>query len=599
MRKELFQFIFSISSGTWANPASKSSRNHGETAHGAFIATVYDRLRQVMGLFRLQALPPIIPIALLAAILVISFPMGAPASEVTLAWDVKNQTPDGFRVFQRAEGQTYDYANPAWPTDGRDHIQTSCTIANLADGAKYYFVVRAYAGHNQSDDSNEVTYMAPAPSPITIVNDNRPPAAEAGANISVNAGDRVVLDGSGSSDPDGERLSYTWIQKSGPTADLSGGNSAQCSFTAPAPTAESSAMVFELKVTDGNRESSGDTCIVLVHAVEQGPGNDGSIIEDDPGNNSPPEQPGLTSVANGEGGVSLTPLLSASEFDDPNPDDYHARTEWRIFLASDIQQIILDRICDKDHLSEIRVPHLVLVPLTEYSVQVRFFDDHGMPSPWSQPVIFTTAPDESDLNNNSIPDSQETIAALDMNGDAISDSEQESVVKSLVTYNEQHMVSVSVELNDPTVQIQAAASIDPATLTSSDGKALYTGDKTPYGLMGYRIKVDQPGEIIIAKLNLSDPLDPGKTQWIRHDVVDGISNCDASTDIDDSGLLVSRYLVDGGDEDADGVANGVIVDLSGPRDADAIVDSGLAIISNDSPAAPGGNNGGCFIRSLF
>jgi hypothetical protein len=481
MVKELFQLTFSISSGSWAIPAFRSSRNHGNPDHGTFIAAVYNRLRQIMGLFRFQALTPIFPIALLVGIIVMSFPMRAPASEVTLAWNVNNQTPDGFLVFQRVEGQTYDYTNPAWPTDGRDHTQSACTIADLADGVKYYFVVRAYTGRDQSGDSNEVTHMAPAPFPVTIVNDN-----------------------------------------------------------------------------------------------------------------SPPEQPALMSIADGENGVSLMPLLRASDFDDPNSDDYHARTEWRILLVSGIRQIILDHTCDKGQLSEIQVPPLVLVPSTEYLVQVRFSDDRGMPSPWSQPVDFSTATDESDQNQNRIPDSQESIAAWDMNGDTISDLEQEFVVKSLVTYNDQHMISISVELNDPTVQIQAAASIDPATLTSSGETAPYAGDETPYGLLGYRINVDQPGEVITVKLNLSDPLDPGTTQWVRYDAVDGMSNCDTSTDIDDSGLIVYRYLVDGGDEDADGVANGVIVDLSGPRKAHAIDDS-----DDSSLAIPGGSSGGCFIRSLF
>ena len=52
----------------------------------------------------------------------------------------------------------YDYTAPAWPTDGNDNAQTSCTISNLEDGVKYYFVVRAYAGSNQSGDSNEILF---------------------------------------------------------------------------------------------------------------------------------------------------------------------------------------------------------------------------------------------------------------------------------------------------------------------------------------------------------------------------------------------------------------------------------------------------------
>lgn len=600
MGKALLQFTLFFSSDAWANPVRYSRRNQSEPVHRAFLSAVCNRLRQLMGFFQFQVWSPIIQIALLVAIIGIFFPMRSSASQLILAWNDKNQTVDGYRVFKRTEGQAFDYANPAWPTDGRDHDQTSCTISNLTDGTKYYFVVRAYAGHHQSSDSNEVGYKAPGPSAITIVNDNHPPTAEAGTNQYVHAGDRVVLDGSGSSDPDGDRLSYAWIQKEGPAADLSGSSSFQCSFTAPAPTAESSTMIFELKVTDANGESSADTCIVLIHAVDQGLEDDGNLTDDHPANNSHPGQPVLKGIADGENDISLTPLLRTSEFADPNLDDYHALTEWRILLTSGNQQVVFDRTCDKGQLTEIRVPPLVLEPSTEYSAQVRFFDDRGMPSPWSQPVVFTTLPDSNDQNHNNVPDSQEIIAAMDMNGDTISDLQQEFLVKTLATYNEQHRICVSVELNDPTVEVQAAASFGPESLTSSDETALYSADEMPYGLLGYRIKVEDPGEIIAVKFYLSDPLDPRKIRWARHDAVDGLTSCDASTDMDDNGLLVNRYLVDGGDEDADGVANGVIVDLSGPIEAEAIdhTDDSSPVISNDGPAAPGGSSGGCFILSL-
>ena len=43
----------------------------------------------------------------------------------------------------------------------------------------------------------------------------------------------VTLDGSGSSDPDGDPLSYAWTQVSGPTVALSDATAAQPTFTAP------------------------------------------------------------------------------------------------------------------------------------------------------------------------------------------------------------------------------------------------------------------------------------------------------------------------------------------------------------------------------
>ena len=83
-------------------------------------------------------------------------------AQVTLAWDANNPAPQGYKVFQRIEGTAYDYDHPAWPTDGSDHLQTTCTITNLTAGVTYYFVVRAYLGNDLSGDSNEITYTVPA-----------------------------------------------------------------------------------------------------------------------------------------------------------------------------------------------------------------------------------------------------------------------------------------------------------------------------------------------------------------------------------------------------------------------------------------------------
>jgi hypothetical protein len=85
----------------------------------------------------------------------------AHAIQVTLAWDPPaTGTPDGYRVFYRLEGQSYDYSNPDW--QGSD---TTCTIPNLQDTTTH-FVVRAYNAAGESGDSNEAIYQpAAAPTP--------------------------------------------------------------------------------------------------------------------------------------------------------------------------------------------------------------------------------------------------------------------------------------------------------------------------------------------------------------------------------------------------------------------------------------------------
>lgn len=95
-----------------------------------------------------------------------------------------------------------------------------------------------------------------APIALTLTfQDNRMPTANAGVNISgINAGQVVTLNGSASSDPDGDALSYRWTQVSGPTVTLTDANSVSPSFTAP-DVAANAELVFELVVNDGYEDS--------------------------------------------------------------------------------------------------------------------------------------------------------------------------------------------------------------------------------------------------------------------------------------------------------------------------------------------------------
>ena len=71
----------------------------------------------------------------------------------------------------------------------------------------------------------------------------------------------MTLDGLGSSDPDGDALSYAWTQTSGGTVALAGANTATPSFTAPELPGE---LVFRLTVTDPGDLSSSDGATVTV-----------------------------------------------------------------------------------------------------------------------------------------------------------------------------------------------------------------------------------------------------------------------------------------------------------------------------------------------
>ncbi len=101
---------------------------------------------------------------------------------------------------------------------------------------------------------------------VTVDDINQVPVADAGDDCVVNTGETLTLDGSRSSDPDGDAVSFIWSQLQGPRVSLSSSNSAAPSFVP----AEAGVYVFELKVYDGTDTSSPDTVTVTVQADEAG-----------------------------------------------------------------------------------------------------------------------------------------------------------------------------------------------------------------------------------------------------------------------------------------------------------------------------------------
>jgi hypothetical protein len=84
---------------------------------------------------------------------------------------------------------------------------------------------------------------------INVTSENQPPKADAGENLSVRSGARVMLDGSKSADPDGNIVSYRWTQLTGQPVKLSDPGAIRPSFMAPlAENADD--LVFQLTVTD-------------------------------------------------------------------------------------------------------------------------------------------------------------------------------------------------------------------------------------------------------------------------------------------------------------------------------------------------------------
>ena len=103
---------------------------------------------------------------------------------------------------------------------------------------------------------------------------NSPPVANAGVDRSVDQGSVVNLSAFGSSDPDGDPLSYAWTQIVGQNVSLMNANQTVASFTAPLVQGNV-VLIFQVEVTDTAANSSTDTISITVRAAPVGGGSGG------------------------------------------------------------------------------------------------------------------------------------------------------------------------------------------------------------------------------------------------------------------------------------------------------------------------------------
>ena len=106
---------------------------------------------------------------------------------------------------------------------------------------------------------------------VTVEQVNHAPVADAGPDQTRNEGSLVTLDGTGSTDPDSDPLTYTWTQISGPSVTLSDPTSPTPTFMAPTVGPGGTTLGFQLVVGDGLAQSLSDDVIVTVQNVNDPP----------------------------------------------------------------------------------------------------------------------------------------------------------------------------------------------------------------------------------------------------------------------------------------------------------------------------------------
>lgn len=182
-------------------------------------------------------------------------------------------------------------------------------------------------GNQDSDTVNITVNDVPAP--------NNPPTANAGVDFSVTEGNVGTLNGTGSSDPDGDTLSFAWIELGSSWVTIQSASSAQATFTAPMVNSPLN-ITFQLTVNDGRGGSDSDTVVVTVldSAVNNPPNADAgpdaytahaAVTQLDGSGSSDPENDTLSfswAQIGGAGTVTLTGANTATpSFTAPGVDD--------------------------------------------------------------------------------------------------------------------------------------------------------------------------------------------------------------------------------------------------------------------------------------
>ncbi|MCP4624587.1 MAG: fibronectin type III domain-containing protein [bacterium] len=533
------------------------------------------------------------------AVFLLLVPAMAFGEKVTLAWDANSESDlKGYTLY-------YGTVSGNYTSDIDVGNKTQYTTPELQDGVTYYFAVTAKNNDDlESDYSAELPYTVGSPNPdptysITVT---------AGANGSISPSGTVTVDHGSrksfsiSANQD-YQVSAVWVDGSSMGAissytfeNVTQNHTISASFKvtkevvvdsdADGVPDDEDAFPFdadEYLDTDGDGEgNNADTdddndgmpdeweLAYGLNPLADDAGDDpdgdeiSNIDEFDSGTapnhyegNFKPETPILLSPENGAT-VGLTPQFETGDFDDPNINDDHGKTQWVVMRAFDGVSVF--DVTSKASLTSLTLPKLILEEDTEYLWKTRFIDSHNSPSEWSEEREFISDFTDHDTDKNGVPDVQEIADTLDLDADGTADVIQPDIrcanfqstdaeVQICISIKDAESVQsiVSLEVEDPA---------DPNLNSATDGKPNYF----EFGLLNFKLLVNNPGDETVVTIHLSKAAFK-KGNCFKYDPVNEVwMDYSEYTEFSPSRKQVYLTLKDGGFGDADGIKNGIIVD---------------------------------------